>query len=74
MTRAELGKITMQEFAERRGHADRDWIATLLDRAIAVGREEICAHVERFGIDRGDSNVDNYNDHQRMRDHMPIVV
>ena len=39
MTRAELGQIVAQEIAER--GADREWIASLLDRAVEVGHEEV---------------------------------
>ena len=45
MTRAELGQVVAQEIAERA--VDREWICSLLDRAIEVGQQEIIGRVRR---------------------------
>jgi hypothetical protein len=42
-TRAELGQVVAREIAER--GADRQWICSLLDRAVEVGQEEIKGRV-----------------------------
>lgn len=47
MKRPELGQVAMRELAERNGVADREWIASLLDRAIEVGRNEMKGRVAR---------------------------
>ncbi|MDP1868767.1 MAG: hypothetical protein Q8L13_20825 [Bradyrhizobium sp.] len=77
MTRAELGRAVMQEFAERRGVADREWLASLLDRAIEVGHIEIKDRVaETWG--RAASNIatkpEEWSDERPMRDLMPILM
>lgn len=46
MTRADLGQIIAREIAER--GADREWICSLLDRAIEVGQEEVKGRVRRI--------------------------
>ena len=47
MKRCELGIAAMQELKQRNGVADEEWIASLLDRAIATGHEEVRGRVER---------------------------
>lgn len=47
MKRWELGVAAMRELRERNGVADNEWIASLLDRAIAVGQDEIRGRVAR---------------------------
>ena len=47
MTRADLGEAAMNELAERKGVADREWICSLLDRAIEVGQKEMKGRVSR---------------------------
>ncbi|MFZ2155502.1 MAG: hypothetical protein WAV72_05195 [Bradyrhizobium sp.] len=74
MTRAELGRLAMQGIAERNGVADREWLASILDQAIEVGREEIYKHVERYQVNRVESNPDYWTEYYAMREHMPILI
>jgi hypothetical protein len=77
MTRTELGKVTMQELAERRGVADREWLASLLDRALEVGHVEMRDRVASvWGRAAAEiaTRTDEWNEQQAMREHLPILV
>jgi hypothetical protein len=77
MTRAELGRTAMQELAERRGIADREWLASLLDRALELGHAEMRDRVASvYGRDAAESatQTDEWNDRDAMREHMPILM
>ena len=47
MTRGELGQVAMEELVARGGQADRVWIASLMDRAIQVGYDEVYSQIDR---------------------------
>jgi hypothetical protein len=77
MTRAELGRAAMQELAERRGTADREWLAWLIDRALEVGRAEMRDRVASvWGRAAAEiaTRTDEWNEQQVMREHMPILI
>jgi hypothetical protein len=60
MTRADLGQDAARELAENGGIATREWICSLLDRAIAVGHTET-------------TRQSNWPDLLDMECHMPVV-
>lgn len=76
MTRADLGQIAIQELINRAGRADREWLASLLDRAIEVGHEEMRGRLTRslgpFVASVG-TQVDEWCEHLDMEGHMPTV-
>jgi hypothetical protein len=75
MTRGELGMTAMDELAERPGHVDRGWLASLLDRAIAVGQEEIKGRIGRtLGPFVAETVMREDHETEGMRRHMPIVL
>jgi hypothetical protein len=74
MARADLGQTVAQEIAAR--GADREWICSLLDRAINVGHEEIRGRIRRsngpFLADIA-TQVDDWSEHGDMACHTPVV-
>jgi hypothetical protein len=77
MTRRDLGRVVMQEFAQRRGVADREWLISLLDRALEVGHGEMRDRVASvYGRTAAESATqeDEWNEQRPMRDHMAILV